>query len=285
MNLQDYANLGMAAMTGDPAYARTVAGHAKKEAKESSRLSHLAAFAVASGQDGQPASVGWAPPSITYDKMRQTNASALALDVDIQANVSRPAFKEAWGQWFASWKAFMGKYQGGLAKLGAAFYSEQLSDQAESYRVQLEGWFAGYAREKASDGTPVPPSTAPLPPKSILAPADEKQAGGVPWWIISLLTIGVISVGVAVAFSVRRAYRDTEAKREVLEKKVLPIVLGSQLGPAGVALAEAASARGRDPESPQAHVPHMLMQGDPRYVPLYLDRPYGTLYHTDDTEE
>jgi hypothetical protein len=296
MKLQDYANLGMAAMTGNAGYARTVAGQAVASDKEAERLHALAAYAVASGNVGQPAMTGWTPPTITYEKMRQTNASALALDADIKRNVTRDMFLTAWKQWFLNWRAFFDKYQGSwtnTAKLGAAFYSDELAERAEEYRAQLEGWFAGYSREKRPDGENVPPPTAPLPPKPALGPADEKNAGGVPWWLISLITVGVISVGVGVAFALRKAYRETEAKREVLEKKVLPIVLGSQLGPAGVALAEAAAARPsrdqdgytlRDLDSdleydagPETDLPKFGRDPD-RYVPLYVTHPYGGYY-------
>lgn len=295
MNFQDYANLGMAAMTGNPGYARTVKGRAVKDAKEAARLSNLASYAVASGIAGQPAETGWTAPTITYDKMRQTNASALALDADVQRNVSRDAFKTAWAQWLAGWKAFFDKYQGTWstsAKLGAALYSDELSERAESYRLQLEGWFSGYAREKRADGTAVPAPTAPLPPKPSAGPSTEQNSEGIPWWLISVITVGFLSVGVALVYAVRKAMKDTEAKAEVIERKVLPIVLGSQFGPAGVALAEAAAARAprNDPdaafyesmlddyegdyaEAPSFEPPRSYGHTPERYVPLHIVSP------------
>lgn len=162
---------------------------------------------VATGTNGvrrepQRANVGWTAPTVIYEKQRQVQASAAALDADITTHVKRPLFREAWAKWYADWSAFFRKYQdSNLNKLGAITYTDALNEQTERYRSQLLAWYETYAQEKDGD-KPVPPASAPPPVPAPPNPADKPWSPfpdapsiglSVPWYVWAGL--GVVTAG------------------------------------------------------------------------------------------
>jgi hypothetical protein len=282
---QDYANIGSAVLTGNAAYVKPMFGQALRARNDSNGLRMLAAYAVPTPEnlntrvDGNRTMVGYTTPALTFDKMRQINGSALSLNFDIEKNVARASFKEAWNRWFADWQHFFDRYQAWGAKLGALIDSDALATQVESYRVDLmgnpkatpkpnPGWVGNYSAELTAEGKPVPPtSAAPVDPE--LAPGEDPKTRppeeGLPWWVVSLLVVGGVSVVAGTIFIIRRKVIEAETAKRMLERDVLPMVLGSAMGPTGVAFAHAA-ANSRD--RPTSHDPSAFMG-----VP-----PHGTVY-------
>ena len=178
----------------------------------------------------QTASTGFILPRIIYQKMRGIQASAEALNLDIQRYVRDPGFNNAWDAWFTQWRRLHDSYAGPtasiLTKWGSTFETEELNKLVEENRRNLLGFYADYPRHTQPDGRPVPPPSGQAPVEYI-APAFS-----IPWWIWAL---GGVAVAGVVYLGYRTA-RELTAKRKVLETKVLPKLIGADL-------AEAAAAR------------------------------------------
>lgn len=182
--------------------------------------------------DAEP-TTGWTSPSYIYDNMRLVNASAIATDIDITTYSKSESLKAAWKTWFAAWKAYFEKHQGLYQKLGNAFHTDELAAQVEQWRKGLGNLQATYAAEP---GVPTP--TNPVP-GSFEKPPEDKKTFTVPWWAWTLG--GVVLVG--AGYLVYRQVKEMQAKKEALEKNVLPLLMSSQLGPQmGPAMAQAATA-------------------------------------------
>ncbi len=179
-------------------------------------------------------STGWTSPSLIYDNMRMVNASATATDLDITTYSKSESLKAAWRTWFASWKTFFEKHQGLYQKLGNALNTDELAAQVEQWRRSLGNLQATYAAEVNTR-----PLTNPVP-GSFETPPESKKGFSIPWWGWTLG--GMLLVG--AGWLVYKQVKELQAKKEALEKNVLPLVLSSQLGPQlGPAVAQAAAAR------------------------------------------
>lgn len=186
----------------------------------------------------EPPATGWTAPSLIYDNMRLVNASAIATDLDIMMHAKSEGLKAAWKTWYASWKEFFKKHEGFYQRLGNAFHTDELAAQVEQWRRSLGSLQATYAAESG-----VPNLTNPVP-GTFEKPPEDKKSFSIPWWGWTLG--GVLLVG--AGWMVYRQVKELQAKREALEKNVLPLVLGSQLGPQlGPAMAQAATARDATP--------------------------------------
>lgn len=190
-------------------------------------------------------STGWTTPSITYDNMRMVNASAIALDLDIQAHVQRPEFKKAWGEWLTAWKAFFEKHQGIRQRLGDLFNSDDIARLTEAYRQSLARWYDAYAAE------PDVPRATSVPPNSFEKPPEDKGGFTIPWWAWALGGAALVGAG----FMIYRQMKVLDKKREVLENNVLPMVMSAQLGPQlGPAMSQAATAHDPGPQTVHLHL-------------------------------
>jgi hypothetical protein len=254
MDFQDYANLGSAILTGDEGYVGAIDREALHARNHSDELRQLLAYALASPEnlrvhiDGPI--VGWTTPALTYDKQRQINGSALSLNFDIEANVKSQKFKDSWNQWFKSWQTFFDRYQTMGGKAGALLDTDLVAAQTESFRIQLvgdpkrdlEGWIGAYEREPG-----VPPSTAHAVPKvSPLPPGkkdEDEDPTPTPWWLIALFAAGGVGLVAGSFFIIRRKVLQGKEAEHFIKRDVLPIVLGSYMGPTGVALAHSATNR------------------------------------------
>jgi hypothetical protein len=152
--------------------------------------------------NGNQVRIGFTSPTTIYEKMRQMQSFAQALDLNVDQYVSDPVFKSAWRTWYDNtWKPFYEKYAGPNAssqqKLGVVFYSDELASQTESYRQQLNNFENDYHRQRTLSGQPVPnvPGTAPDPaPIQALAP-------GLPWYV---WVIGGVAITVLGYFAVQK---------------------------------------------------------------------------------
>ncbi len=188
----------------------------------------------------QPASTGWTSPNTIYEKMRQVNVSASALNSDVNGNVTRQSFKASWSAWFANWSEFFKKYQGTAARFAALSYTDELFQQTLSYEGQLVTWYDAYGREKDGD-KPVPPASgtpplpnAPIPPsKTALPEAPTGEGLSIPWWA------WVVGAGMlaGAGYMTYRYVKRAQAIRQILDEKVVPGVLQVYGGPAGNQLA------------------------------------------------
>lgn len=142
--------------------------------------------------------VGYVAPTVTYEKMRQMQASASALDRDIHQHVADAAFRDAWDAWYRSaWLPFFEKYAGpdssSWAKLNAALWlNDEVTAQAESYRLQLENFYRTYPQQKTPDGTRVPTPRGASPILPGLPTKPRGSYSDVPWWVWAL---GASAVG------------------------------------------------------------------------------------------
>lgn len=263
MDMNDYASLGSAVLTGNSTYVRPIRGEALRARNQANGLNALASYALPDDPKLNPsldqggAYVGFTIPALSFDKMRQINGAALALNFDIERHVAREAFKDAWNRWFETWNHFFERYQTSSGKAGALFDSDAVANQTESFRQQLEKWVSAYGAESGPDGKPVPPSSS-----AIVPPSPEPGKGGdttatsegLPWWVTSLLVVGGLSVVAGTIFIIRRKAIEAKQAEHVIRRNVLPIVMGSVMGPAGTAFAHAAAdgqyGAGRDPAMP-----------------------------------
>ncbi len=224
----DYAKVGAAVMSQN-AYAKVERPFPNYQGHRPAPAPHH-----------QPATTGWTAPTLIYDKMRQVNMSAMALNGDIGANVRRELFKGSWASWFANWRAFFEKYQGTMARLGALTYTDELFQQVLSFESQLVSWYDAYGREKDGDRPVPPPSGAPPVPNAPIPPARDRLPEAppgdglvIPWWAW-LIGAGVIG---GAGYMTYRYVKRAQAIRTMLDEKVVPQVLSVYGGPAGGQLA------------------------------------------------
>ncbi len=185
--------------------------------------------------------VGWTNPSTTYEKMRQTNVAATILDGDMRLYAS-DTLKTAWMKWYSAWTQFFETTMQTMNKLGVvlSMSTDELAAQSEAYRQDLARFQATYAAQKDPQGNPLPSNSPPVPITQ-LPGAEPKE--GLPLWAFAL---GAVLIGGTVFFvySMRKAAQELAAKKDVLERRVLPMVMSSTMGPQlGPAFAEAAVAR------------------------------------------
>jgi len=249
MDASDYANLGAAVLSGNPAYVEGIDNDALHARNRSHELRRLIAYAIPTEENLQTRIdgpiVGWTTPALTYDKQRQINGSALSLNFDIEANVTRKQFKDSWNQWFKSWQTFFARYQTFGGKASALLDTDLLAAQTESFRIQLvgsndtPGWIDAYKAE-APDA---PSSAHPVPKVTPTPPGDGEKGKPMPWWVIGLFVAGGVGVVAGSFFIIRRKVIQGKEAEYFIKRDVLPIVLGSYMGPAGVALAQSATNR------------------------------------------
>lgn len=252
MDAHDYANLGAAVLSGNPLYVAGIDGDALHARNRSDELRRLIAYAVPTEENLQTRIdgpiIGWTTPALTYDKQRQINGSALSLNFDIEANVKRQQFKDSWNQWFKSWQTFFARYQTTSGKASALLDTDGVAAQTESFRIQLvgdkgvPGWIDAYkaeAPDAPSSAHPVPKVTPPPPG----TPPGDEEKPGMPWWLIGLFVAGGVGVVAGSFFIIRRKVIQAKETEHFIKRDVLPIVLGSYMGPTGVALAHSATNR------------------------------------------
>lgn len=233
----------------------------------------------------QPASTGWTSPTLIYEKMRQVNVSASALNSDINGNVTRQAFKGAWASWFANWSEFFKKYQGLAARMAAITFTDELFQQTLSYEAQLVTWYDAYGREKDGE-KPVPPPSGsppspnvPIPPSKTLPTPPSGEGLSIPWWAWAIGAGMLAGAGYMTYRYVKRA----QAIRAILDEKVVPQALQFYGGPvAGPQLAAGYpqfAAASRDPGAsgyvmvPGANHMHAVQGGVSSVTPMPL--PYS----------
>lgn len=182
--------------------------------------------------------VGFTTPSVIYEKMRQIQASAAALDGDVAANVRRDGFKAAWTAWFSTWGAFFRKHQETFQRLANVANTDELNAQTDSYRQQLMNWYDAYTREQdPSSGQPVPPPSGqpPTPAPAQVEPGAGTDGFTVPWWVWTLGGVALVGLGYWAYRSVTENVRILNARKEALETRVLPGLIGPDLAAAAAA--------------------------------------------------
>lgn len=259
MDMQDFANLGAAVLTGNPIYVGSLDKQALHARNQSNEMRRLLAYAVPTADNLQTRIdgpiIGWTTPSLTYDKMRQINGSALVLNFEIEKNVTGKEFKRAWDDWFKTWQTFFDRNQHWTTTLGVVLSmdTDLLAAQTESFRIQLvgdkasgePGWMAKYEAESTPDH-PFGPSSAAVVPKVVVVPPGTPPtdpADPMPWWLIALFVAGGVGVVAGSFFIIRKKVIESEQAAKFIRHDVLPIVLGSTMGPTGVAFAHAANNR------------------------------------------
>jgi hypothetical protein len=182
--------------------------------------------------------VGWVNPTISYEQMRQIDASARELNALVTANVIRPVFKASWSEWYGRWRAFFDKYQSDYAKLGALFSTDALYAQVQGFSADLVTYQDGYAKERDADGKPLPASVTPAP-KPVDPNAPPPPTSGMPWWGWLLIGGGTLTVGYLAYLAYKGAKREGDilaARGRALEgglSKMLPGPFGEAYGAAG----------------------------------------------------
>jgi hypothetical protein len=189
---------------------------------------------------GKPPSTGWTPPTIIYERMRDIDISARALDANIHTYVKRQAFLDHWNRWYDAWRKFFKEYQGVWKRVGAITYTDHLAAEVEAKRQQLSSFEDAYEREGTPENpTPSIPGGIPAPPVPVPSPPSGAPLA-VPWWVWTLGGMALVGGGYYLYRTFYSAKREIEAKRSALES-VLPRFL---------------EARGVPPELTQAAVAH-----------------------------
>jgi hypothetical protein len=201
-------------------------------------------------------------------KMKQIDTSARTLDKDVQANVGDPVWRSGWDAWLKDWRAYYALTQQLLRKLFSnPFNTDEIDAQVESYREQLNGWYADYRNQKGRDGrTPVPPPKGQPPVKG----EEEKTGTGssLPWWFWMVSGIAVVGV----SYIVYRKYQEGRSKAAFIHKRA-PGLLEKYLPGHGKEAYEYTQA-GRDTDPNFAYVgrdPDHHRRRDERRDTSYID--------------
>lgn len=239
MSFFKYAKEGEGSLMNHPAFAK--APH----------RSHAHPLA----RPGHPV-VGWTTPTTIYERMRTIDSSAREMNALILANVTRDTFKASWSTWLARWNVFFEKYQGFFAKLGAPFYTDELSRTVEDYRSGLAAFQRGYGAERDAKGEPLPPPVAALP-EPLTGPDKKSESSVFPWWGWALVGVGTVGVGFFLYKRYVAVSSDLAYKRKALER-ILPSIMEKEMGPMGRQLGEAAASRDPNRLQPIALDPSTL---------------------------
>lgn len=181
---------------------------------------------------GEGFAVGFTEPKISFDRMRQIQATAEAFDRDVAAYVKDPVFAASWKGWYVRWRQFYDGYeldgsqwlvspQAMNLRAAVLAKSDEFASQVEGWRMQLEDFRAKYAALKDDSGQPLKSNTpiAPVPTPPIPAPI---KASGFPWWGYALGAIAVAGLG-AWAF-----WAFTEGRRKVAHAQSMAESLAMQ---------------------------------------------------------
>ena len=162
---------------------------------------------------GSLVATGYTPPGATYEKMRRMHAgSALPLYRDV-ASVADPVYRESYESWFErGWSPFYEKYAGPrsseLARLGAFFTSDEVAARAESFKSELDHFYADYPEQRTLAGQPVRASG--VNPTMALTQASASITSGTPWWAWML---GAAFVG-GLGWTILRQIRSTRKQKQ-----------------------------------------------------------------------
>ena len=147
-------------------------------------------------------SVGFTPPAAIYDQMRQIQASAFALDTNIEHYVSDDVFRRSWKAWYQAWFQLYSTYAGPDASTGAKLavllQTDDLAARVESYGEQLRSWYSDYSRQHQPNGQIVPGPSGQAPNLGLPSPSpSERGAAGfdLPWWVWSLFGASLVGGG------------------------------------------------------------------------------------------
>jgi hypothetical protein len=133
-------------------------------------------------------------PSTVTESINNLDASVKALDADIAGNVHRQPFLVAWQAWKDAWTGFKNDNDSTIKLL--LHGTGPVWRQAETYRIQLQGWRDAYVKETAglAPSGPVPPAPTPVaPPKE-------------PFWTPTKIALGVLIAG-ALGFATYRYWQ------------------------------------------------------------------------------
>lgn len=207
-------------------------------------------YGAVTGQAAAEPRVGFTMPTDIYEKMRQIDLDAAILNRDVLENVDpRASYAAGWKAWFDNWRAF---FDANYQKFRTLLHTDALDRAVEDKRTEFRSFHADYARQKTRAGQPVPQTNAPDPVRTPEGGTDGAKSGfRLPWWFWVGGTVALAGLGY---YGYTKA-KELKAKREALEKYVLPGLIG---GP----LAKAASAR--DPS-----VGLFALGGDPKHVHAY----------------
>ena len=181
-------------------------------------LTQTSDYGLQSLTGGNPVSrIGFTPPTTIYEKMRQIESFAKALDLNIEQFVSSPVFRSAWKAWYDNtWKPFYERYAGPNAsqqtKLGVVFYSDELASQTESYRQQLDNFEKDYSLQRQSNGQPVPNVPGVAPNQPVL----QSLSPGLPWYVWVLGGVGITILGYFAIQRLRSNLRFLGSSRDPL---------------------------------------------------------------------
>lgn len=167
--------------------------------------------------------VGFTAPARIWPKIDEIEASAAALNRDIQAYVGSTMFRAAWDQWYRDWRDnYYLRYQSTLQRLGALAGSDQLDANVENQREQLRGWYERYSQQAQANGQRVPAPSGQAP---LRAPDQGQQQQGsswsLPWWFWTLLGAGALYAG----YRVYKTYQTVKERQRVLEQRFVPALL------------------------------------------------------------
>jgi hypothetical protein len=143
---------------------------------------------IQTGQDGGQGTWLLLTPTQVSESMRNLNASVVALDADVAANVKRQPFIDSWGAWKSAWDSFQ-KENDSFVKL-MIHGTGVIWRQAEEYRKQLSGWRDAYQRET---GNLAPSGPAPVAPGPGIPTQPQKPATN--WWLWGLGLVALVGVG------------------------------------------------------------------------------------------
>lgn len=150
----------------------------------------------------QGSSTGWTAPTVLWERMRDVDVSADALNAAIQKlPTKRQAFLDAWSAWYKHWKDLVARYDSWTAKAAAMTYSDDLASEIEAKRVELHNFEDAYRRERPAGQ----PENPPLPGMPVKPPDAPKVKGPdflpkleIPWWAWVLGVGAMVGTGYLV---------------------------------------------------------------------------------------
>ena len=162
-------------------------------------------------------------PAAVREKLNQVNAQIGSLDSEIKMNVTRPAFLSTWAQFRDNWQSFYDDHQS-TTKIFITG-TGTVERKANEYQAQLSSWYEALKRENPNARLVFPP---PLPPTA------PPTGASVPWWGITLLTLFGTGALVYISYASYLYAKEAQAKKKFIEDEVVPRVLSSRPGFAGI---------------------------------------------------
>ncbi len=198
------------------------------------------------------ARIGWTAPNIIYDDLRAMKVDADRLNALVAQSatlgVPDATYRSAWAAWYQNFNTFFDKTVGSTFNKAfvAPFETDELAQRVKTASGELNGFVADYNRAVATVQPTAQMSAPPARDPKVDPPAAAAAgSSNLPWWFWVGATIAVGAGG----YFLYQKYLAAQHTKRVLQREVLPELIGPKLARAASHDVSLPMLHARDPMS------------------------------------